>query len=67
MVVVGTDARARGKESPLLVNGAFIGGRIGYVKVRYRGLRKNLAKFEILFALANLVLAKRELLAEARA
>lgn len=37
--------------------------RFGYNKVRYRGLRKNLAKLEILFALANLVLAKRELLA----
>ena len=41
--------------------------RFGYSKVRYRGLRKNLAKFEILFALANLVLAKRELLGAARA
>ena len=28
------------------------------VKVRYRGLRKNVAKLEILFALANLVKAK---------
>jgi IS5 family transposase len=40
--------------------------RFGYGKVRYRGLRKNLAKLEILFALANLVLAKRELLAATR-
>jgi len=41
--------------------------RFGYDKVRYRGLRKNLAKLEILFAFANLVLAKRELLAATRA
>ena len=41
--------------------------RFGYAKVRYRGLRKNLAKLEILFALANLVLAKRELLTASRA
>jgi len=33
--------------------------RFGYAKVRYRGLRKNIAKLEILFALANLVKAKR--------
>jgi IS5 family transposase len=32
--------------------------RFGFVKVRYRGLRKNVAKLEILFALANLVKAK---------
>jgi IS5 family transposase len=41
--------------------------RFGYTKVRYRGLQKNLAKLEILFVLANLVLAKRTLLGEARA
>jgi transposase, IS5 family len=41
--------------------------RFGYAKVRYRGLRKNIAKLEILFALANLVLAKRELLSATRA
>jgi len=41
--------------------------RFGYAKVRYRGIRKNLAKLEILFALANLVLAKREILAMRRA
>ena len=41
--------------------------RLGYAKVRYRGLRKNLAKLEILFALANLILAKRELLARPKA
>jgi IS5 family transposase len=41
--------------------------RLGYARVRYRGLRKNLAKLEILFALANLILAKRELLARPQA
>jgi len=35
----------------------------GHRKVRYRGLAKNLAQLQILFALANLVLAKRALLA----
>ena len=40
--------------------------RFGYSKVRYRGLQKNVAKLEILFALANLVLAKRYLLTTAR-
>jgi transposase, IS5 family len=39
----------------------------GYRKVRYRGLKKNLAQLHTLFALANLVLAKRVLLAEAHA
>jgi len=33
-----------------------------YGNVRYRGLRKNLAKLEILFTLADHVLAKREVL-----
>jgi len=32
-------------------------------KVRYKGLKKNTAQLHILFALANLVIAKRELLA----
>ena len=32
-------------------------------KVRYRGLKKNTAQLHILFALANLVIAKRQLLA----
>jgi IS5 family transposase len=36
-------------------------------KVRYRGLAKNTAQLHILFALANLIIAKRSLLAEARA
>jgi IS5 family transposase len=37
----------------------------GYRKVRYRGLQKNTAQLHTLFALANLVLAKSRLLAEA--
>ena len=41
--------------------------RFGYSKVRYRGLQKNVAKLEILFALANLVLAKRDILSAVRA
>jgi IS5 family transposase len=36
----------------------------GFRKVRYRGLAKNTAQLHTLFALANLVLAKRHLLAE---
>src|SRR5271154_3212086 len=39
----------------------------GFRKVRYRGLAKNTAQLHVLFALANLVLVKRRLLAEARA
>jgi IS5 family transposase len=39
----------------------------GYRKVRYRGLSKNTAQLHTLFALANLVLAKRKLLAEVHA
>jgi len=31
-------------------------------KVRYLGLRKNTARLEVLFALANLVIAKKRLL-----
>jgi transposase, IS5 family len=38
----------------------------GFRKVRYRGLAKNTAQLHVLFALANLVLVKRRLLAEAR-
>lgn len=34
-------------------------------KVRYRGIRKNTAQLEVLFALANLVIAKRRLLSAA--
>ena len=33
-----------------------------YRKARYRGLAKNLAQLQILFALANLVIAKRAIL-----
>lgn len=40
--------------------------RFGYAKARYRGIGKNLAKLEILFALANLVLAKRFIVPGAR-
>ena len=39
----------------------------GHRKVRYRGLKKNTAQLHTLFGLANLVLAKRVLLAEAHA
>jgi len=35
----------------------------GFRKVRYRGLAKNTAQLHVLFALANLVIAKRNLLA----
>jgi len=35
----------------------------GYRKVRYQGLKKDAAQFEILFALVNLVIAKKALLA----
>ena len=35
----------------------------GYCKVRYQGLKKNAAQFEVLFALVNLVIAKKALLA----
>ena len=37
----------------------------GFRKVRYRGLAKNTSQLHVLFALANLVLAKRKLLAGA--
>ena len=32
-----------------------------YRKLRYRGIKKNTAQLEVLFALANLVIAKRHL------
>lgn len=41
--------------------------RFGYRKTRYRGLAKNTAQLETLFALANLVIAKRFLLPTSRA
>ena len=34
-------------------------GRLRYRKIRYRGLRKQTAKLNIMFALANLILADR--------
>ena len=34
-----------------------------YKKVRYKGLEKNTAQLHTLFALANLMIAKRKLLA----
>jgi IS5 family transposase len=38
--------------------------QFGHVKVRYRGLAKNTAQLHMLFALANLWLVRRQLLAE---
>lgn len=38
-------------------------GRLRYRKTRYRGLRKQTAKLNIMFALANLILADRPCLA----
>ena len=37
--------------------------QLKYRKTRYRGLRKQIAKFNIMFALANLILADRPCLA----
>ena len=39
----------------------------GFRKVRYRGLQKNTAQLQTLFALANLVITKGRLLAATRA
>ena len=39
----------------------------GYVKVRYRGLKKNTAQFVTLFALSNLWMARDKLLATPKA
>jgi IS5 family transposase len=39
----------------------------GFRKVRYRGLKKNTAQLQTLFALANLVITKGRLLAATRA
>jgi transposase, IS5 family len=36
-------------------------------KLRYRGLKKNTAQLHTLFALANLVIVKKTLLAQSRA
>ena len=41
--------------------------RFGHKKLRYRGLFKNTAQLHTLFALANLVIVKNVLLAQARA
>jgi transposase, IS5 family len=41
--------------------------RFGHKKLRYRGLAKNTAQLHTLFALANLVIVKKTLLAQARA
>ena len=41
--------------------------RFGHKKLRYRGLAKNTAQLHTLFALANLVIVKQALLAQARA
>jgi IS5 family transposase len=43
---------------------AVIKGQFGYRKTRYRGLRKQTAKLNVMFALANLVLADRPCLAQ---
>jgi IS5 family transposase len=37
--------------------------RLGHRKVRYKGLKKNTAQLQVLFALVNLVIAKKALLA----
>lgn len=38
---------------------AVVKGQLRYRKTRYRGLRKQIAKLNILFVLANLILADR--------
>jgi IS5 family transposase len=50
--------RARGEHAFRVVKRQF-----GYVKVRYRGLAKNTAQLHMLFALANIWMARRKLLA----
>ena len=37
--------------------------QFGFTKVRYRGLKKNIAQLKTLFALSNLWMARRKLLA----
>jgi len=37
--------------------------QFGFTRVRYKGLAKNTARLHVLFALANLYLARRRLLA----
>jgi IS5 family transposase len=36
--------------------------QVGFVKVRYRGLAKNMAQLKTLFALSNLWLVRRKLM-----
>ena len=50
--------RARGEHAFRVIKRQF-----GYVKVRYRGLTKNTAQLHMLFALANIWMARRKLLA----
>jgi IS5 family transposase len=50
--------RARGEHAFRVIKRQF-----GYVKVRYRGLAKNTAQLHMLFALANIWMARRKLLA----
>src|SRR5438105_763750 len=50
--------RARGEHSFRVIKRQF-----GYVKVRYRGLTKNTAQLHTLFALANIWMVRRQLLA----
>ncbi|MEE0873806.1 MAG: transposase, partial [Ruminococcus sp.] len=38
---------------------AVVKRQLGFKKTRYRGLQKQIAKFNIMFALANLILADR--------
>jgi IS5 family transposase len=52
--------RARGEHAFRVVKRQF-----GYVKVRYRGLAKNTAQLHTLFALANIWMVRRQLLATA--
>ena len=40
--------------------------RVGYVKVRYRGLKKNAAQVQTLFALSNLWMVRHVLLTQVR-
>ena len=49
--------RARGEHAFRVIKRQF-----GYVKVRYRGLAKNTAQLHTLFALANIWMARRQLL-----
>ena len=50
--------RARGEHAFRVIKRQF-----GYVKVRYRGLTKNTAQLHTLFALANIWMVRRRLLA----